>query len=59
MPSYLKNVLVRFLESPSDETLVPVLCRLLELSPSEVDRIESKRRSSYRYLGVRIYTRVQ
>lgn len=40
------------MENPQEDTLVPVLARLLELSPEEVQRISSKRGHSKGFLGV-------
>eukprot|EP00475_Leptophrys_vorax_P034017 TRINITY_DN5436_c0_g1_i4.p1 TRINITY_DN5436_c0_g1~~TRINITY_DN5436_c0_g1_i4.p1 ORF type:complete len:464 (+),score=142.51 TRINITY_DN5436_c0_g1_i4:403-1794(+) len=49
---YLKNVLLGFMENPNEETLIPVLCRLLELSPEEIERVQEKRRQGKSGWGI-------
>jgi superfamily I DNA/RNA helicase len=38
---YLKNVVLRFLETGEKDKLLPVLTQLLELSPEEASRLKS------------------
>lgn len=44
---YLKNVIVGFLEDPSNTTLVDVLVRLLDFSLEERQRISDRRSRSF------------
>ncbi|KAJ1556463.1 GRIP and coiled-coil domain-containing protein 2, partial [Cladochytrium tenue] len=37
---YLKNVMLSFLETPAKEPLVPVIAKVLELSPEETKRLQ-------------------
>lgn len=43
---YLKNVLKSFMENPNEESLIPVIARLLEFSDDELKSIQSKRKPS-------------
>jgi hypothetical protein len=38
---YLKNIVFSFLETPAKDPLVPVIAKLLELSPDEVKRLKN------------------
>ncbi|KAJ3043852.1 hypothetical protein HDU99_009954 [Rhizoclosmatium hyalinum] len=38
---YLKNIILSFLETDAKEQLLPVVTKVLELSPDEVKRIKS------------------
>lgn len=40
---YLKNVIVRFLETDDLSALLPVLANVLAISPPEIERIKSRR----------------
>jgi hypothetical protein len=40
---YLKNILVKYMETGDHESLFPVLCTILQLSPEEQLHIKQKR----------------
>ncbi|MES1915899.1 MAG: hypothetical protein MHM6MM_007782 [Cercozoa sp. M6MM] len=48
---YLKNVLVKYLETNDFERFVPVFARILQLEPAEVDKVRRKRQARASWLG--------
>lgn len=48
---YLKNIVLSFFESKSKESLIPVLARVLELSPEEEQKLRKTTSSSFSFIS--------